>query len=69
MNVAGLAANKNIENNPMQRKEPLARKGVSGMDALPANNIFTRRANQGHYDIMAELVRPPMALPIALSAR
>jgi hypothetical protein len=26
--------NQNIENNPMQRKEPLEKKGVAGMDIL-----------------------------------
>ena len=44
--------NKNCENNPMQRKEPLANKGVAGMAAPAAKNILTRRANQWHIFII-----------------
>jgi hypothetical protein len=29
----------NRENNPMQRKEPLVKKGVAGMDAIPAKTF------------------------------
>jgi len=29
----------NIENNPMQRKEHLEKKGVAGMDAIPAKTF------------------------------
>jgi hypothetical protein len=49
------AAIKNIENNPMQSSL-----GIAGMDAVPYENILTRRANQRHYCIItpfAELVR------------
>ena len=60
---------KNIENNPMQRKEPLENKGVAGMDVLGAKNILTRRANQGHICTIAQFVRPPVALPIEPSAK
>jgi len=44
---------------------------VAGMDALSESceNILTRRANQRHYSIIAPFVRPPMPLPIGLSAR
>jgi hypothetical protein len=41
--------NQNIENNPMQRKEPFENKGVADMDAWSAKNILTRRANQLHF--------------------
>jgi hypothetical protein len=34
-----VSASKNIENNPMQRKEPLEKKGVAGMDAYPAKTF------------------------------
>jgi hypothetical protein len=34
-----VSARKNIENNPMQRKEPLENKGVAGMDANPAKTF------------------------------
>jgi hypothetical protein len=39
------------------------------MDALPRENILTRRANQRHYSIIAQSVKSPMALHIGLSAR
>jgi hypothetical protein len=39
----------------MQRKEPFAKKGVAGMDALAAKNILTRRANQRHVFTMRQL--------------
>jgi hypothetical protein len=53
----------------MHRKDPLEKKGVAGMDALLAKVILTRRANQRHSFIIAQFVRPPMALPIRLAAR
>jgi len=34
-----VSASKNIENNPMQRKEPLEKKGVAGMDAIAAKTF------------------------------
>jgi hypothetical protein len=37
------------------------------MDALPAKNILTRRANQWHHYIIAQFVKPPMALPIEIA--
>jgi hypothetical protein len=61
-------ASKNIKNNPMQRKQPLANTGVVGTDAYPAKNILTRRANQGHIFIIAQFVSYP-TLPIGLVAR
>jgi hypothetical protein len=48
------ASKLNIENNPMQRKEPLEKKGLAGMNVLFAKNILTRRANQGHIFIIAQ---------------
>jgi hypothetical protein len=39
---------------PMHRKEPLANKGIAGMDATPAKNILTRRAKS-----VAHLHHPP----------
>jgi hypothetical protein len=39
------------------------------MDALACENILTRRANHRHHCIIAQFARPPMALPIGLSAR
>jgi hypothetical protein len=51
----------------MQRKEPLENKGVAGMDAYAAKNILTRRANHRHICIIAQFVRPPIALPVGLS--
>jgi hypothetical protein len=51
--------NKNIENNPMQRKEPFENKGVAGMDVLPAKNILTRRANQGHIFSIPQIADRP----------
>jgi hypothetical protein len=45
----------------MQRKEPHEKKGLAGLDALPENNILTRRANQGHTFIIAQFVRLPFA--------
>jgi hypothetical protein len=33
------ARNQNIENNPMQRKEPLEKKGVAAMNAEPAKTF------------------------------
>jgi len=63
---AVLAPNQNIENNPMQSSL------VSPAWMLlsdPAKNILTRRANHRHYSIIAQFVKPPMALPIGLSAR
>jgi hypothetical protein len=32
--------NQNIENNPMQRKEPIENTGVVGVDMLPAKKHF-----------------------------
>jgi hypothetical protein len=34
-----VSASKNIENNPMQRKEPLEKKGIAGMDAIAAKTL------------------------------
>jgi hypothetical protein len=45
----------------MQRKEPLEKKGVSGMDALTAKNILTRRANHRHNFIIAQFARPSVS--------
>jgi hypothetical protein len=44
----------------MQRKEPLEKKGVAGIDALLAKDILTRRANQGHVSIIAQFGRTPI---------
>src|SRR3954471_879300 len=44
----------------MHRREPLAKKGVAGMDTSAQKNILTRRANQGHNSIIPKSVRPPM---------
>jgi hypothetical protein len=33
------SASKNIENNPMQRKQPLVNKGVAGMDFLGSKRL------------------------------
>ena len=57
---AGPAPNKNIENNPMHSREPLAKKGVAGMDALTRKNILTRRANQGHNSIIPNFGKSPV---------
>jgi hypothetical protein len=62
-------ASKNIENNPMQRKEPLENKGVAGKDILAAKNTLTRRANHRHIFTIAPIVAPPIALPVGLSVR
>src|SRR5882757_5187696 len=44
----------------MQRKEPIANKGVTGMDALAAKNILTRRANQWSFFIITQFgIRHP----------
>ncbi|HTE38073.1 MAG TPA: hypothetical protein VK630_16145, partial [Reyranella sp.] len=40
--------NQNIENNPMQRKEPYENKGVRRHGCMARKNILTRRANQRH---------------------
>jgi len=55
---------KNIENNPMQSSMV-----VGGMDALSESceNILTRRANQRHHSVIAQFVKPPMALPIEIA--
>jgi hypothetical protein len=58
---------KNIENNPMQRKEPLEKKGVAGMDTSAAKNILTRRANQGHISIIPPLGDRPQRCAMALA--
>jgi hypothetical protein len=55
------ARNQNIENNPMQRKEPLVNKGVAGMDASATKNILTRRANQEHIFIIPQIADRPQA--------
>jgi hypothetical protein len=39
------------------------------MDALACENILTRLANHRHHCIIAQFARPPMALPVGLSAR
>jgi hypothetical protein len=58
---------KNIENNPMQSREPLENNGGGGMDILPAKNILTRRANHRHIAIIAPIVEPTVALPVGSS--
>jgi hypothetical protein len=56
-----LRPGKNIENNPMQSKEPVEKRGVAGMDTYPAKNILTRRANQRHNFIIAQFARSPVS--------
>ena len=57
----------------MQRKEPLEKKGAAGMDAWPAKNILTRRANQGHIFSIPQTADRPQApclqMPIAFKHR
>jgi len=36
---------------------------LAGVDALPCENILTRRANQPHYSIIAQFLKLLMALP------
>jgi hypothetical protein len=36
-------------------------KGFAGMDAWPAKNILTRRANQGHIFIIPQIADRPQA--------
>ena len=44
---------------------------VAGMDALSESreNILTRRANQGHYSIIAQFAKRPCPCPTGCSAR
>src|SRR5438477_12011626 len=56
---------KNIENNPMHSREPLAKKGVKKggrwHGCRTRKNILTRRANQGHSLIIPQsCVRPSL---------
>jgi hypothetical protein len=37
------------------------------MDALACENILTRRANHRHHSIIAQFVKPPMALPFEIA--
>jgi hypothetical protein len=46
----------------MQRKQPLEKKGVAGIDALAAKNILTRRANQWHVFIIPQFGKLPAVL-------
>jgi hypothetical protein len=46
----------------MQRKEPLEKKGVAGMDALAVKNILTRRANHWHIFIIPQFGKLPAVL-------
>jgi hypothetical protein len=54
--------NQNIENNPMQRKEPIENTGVVGVDMLPAKNILTRRANHRHIFIIPQIGNMPATM-------
>jgi hypothetical protein len=55
------SASKNIENNPMQRKQPLEKKGSLAWMLEPQKNILTRRANHRHVSTIAPIVDSPMA--------
>jgi hypothetical protein len=43
-----VSAIQNIENNPMQRKEPVEKTRVAGMDALPAKAFDTSGKSPAH---------------------
>src|SRR5436309_12820699 len=69
---------KNIENNPMHSREPLAKKGVKKggrwHGCLTRKNTLTRRANQGHSLIIPQsCVRPSLRnrgrAPVAIAAQ
>jgi hypothetical protein len=64
MRVSSGVVDQNIENNPVQRKEPHENKGLHQDGRFARKNLLTRRANHRHNYILPQFSKTPTTAPM-----